>query len=205
MRINHETHSAYIVFGMDCCCVFSCWVDRKGKVSRILLLILFLVGCNKVEYKPYYQDVIVAGDSLCKATHGGIAWPKIAGIAYDCVGGRPATRLNEMPTGYRLIIFSLGRNDVNQSTTEEYDAQLEYLFSTTDSEIWCILPDMPEIQLPNDKLEEIRLVMFEHCPKTIEPKDHGYLFRAPDKIHGSPEDHHNLGMAIRSMIEAGDI
>lgn len=166
-----------------------------------LIIVLFLVSCNQVEYKPDYPDVIVVGDSLCQATHGGIAWPKIASIAHNCVGGRPATQVHEMPTGYRLIIFSLGRNDVNQSTTEEYDAQLKYLFSTTDSKIWCILPDMPDSQLPNTKIEEIRQVMIKHCPtEPIEPKDHGYLFRASDEVHGSPEDHKNLGNAIRLML-----
>lgn len=160
-----------------------------------LIILLFLVGC--VPYVPTHPNIIVVGDSLCQATHGGTAWPVVAGIAHNCVGGRAATEFHEMPTGHDTIIFSMGRNDINKSTVEEYEAQLEYLFSTTASQVLCILPDMPDSQLPNTKLEEIRQAMIRQCPTIpIEPKALGYLFRAPDLIHGSPSDHQNLGSRI---------
>ena len=174
-----------------------------------LLLITLLTACNNV-YMPTHANIIAVCDSLGEETHDPAlmpTWPEVAGIDSDCVGGRNNTELAEMPVGYDTIIYALGTNNITQTTTEEYEVQLQYHFSTTDSNIVCVLPD--QIVYDNRgmgaKASEIRQVMFDNCPKVIEPRDHGYLFRAKDGIHGIPDDHYNLGTSFGEMIAKGEL
>ena len=174
-----------------------------------LLLITLLTACNNV-YMPTHANIIVVGDSLCEETHDPAlmpTWPEVAGIVSDCAGGRNNTELAEMPVGYDTIIYALGTNNITQTTTAEYEAQLQYHFSTTGSDIVCILPDQTvyDNKGMGAKASEIRQVMIDNCPQVIEPRDHGYLFRANDGIHGTPDDHYNLGAKIGEMIEKGEI
>ena len=183
-------------------------------MKRIMIITLLLQGCivDNYNYTVTHPDIIYVGDSLCYKvfdTDTGIdrlyenedyqkTAQALTGIVSNCIPGRRATDLTELPKGYRITFLALVTNDVLRTDIDVFRAKYQELVYNNDSEIlYCVLPD--DVISGKDS-SEYRQVIEETCANTIDPTDYGVKFRAKDTVHMNELDHKLWVKAIRERI-----
>ena len=153
-----------------------------------VLLTLSLTACVPAIDVSGDSNIFVVGDSNCYEQY---SWADLAGFNRDCMWGRQTVHIGRLPKDTN-VIFALGTNDSLYGVPiETTRSQVEYLFSGTNSSITCLLPDGD-----NPVYTDVRDVLIELCPITLEPREMGFLFRHPDGIHGIQSDHDALSISI---------
>lgn len=159
----------------------------------VLLLALALSACVPTVEIERDSPVFVVGDSNCYDTN---AWPKLAGFNRDCMWGRQTLNINQLPL-VETLIFALGSNDeLHDANLSDTRAQVSHLFSTTNADIYCLLPDGG-----NPRYMDVRGVLMDLCPNVLEPREMGFLFRALDGIHGIQADHNALALSMKEYFK----
>lgn len=170
-------------------------------LTIFLSLIACLIGYFCIFISPLYfvthPEILYIGDSLCEATHDGLA-PSLTSfsrIAKDCKGGRKSIEYSALPENKKVIFYALGTNDKTTPIDVYRNDLQKKLQQSNAKKIFCILPDNKD-----DANIETRKAMVEICPTTIEPREHGYLFSAKDGIHGTAKDHARFGKWLKVFI-----
>ena len=171
--------------------------------KAIIIAALLLTGCitKEFDYSITRPDVVYIGDSLCWRvfdTDNGIKdvyereeYKRTAqaqlGMVSNCVPGRRAQDLKELPKGYRIGFLALGSNDVGKYPVEQFAANYQALVDSSDYDtLYCVLPAKSFFGV---SAKAHRDAIISICPNVIDPLEHGIGFRADDTVHMDLKDH----------------
>lgn len=172
---------------------------------------MFLVGCVPPEpyvYIPSHPEIAVVDDSK---SAGSQTWVQIAGFEQHSIAGLQSWQVHELPQGKEVIFWGVGYVDaINafddwQYTVDRYEAQVQYLFSQTSSEIICLYADIEPYLVLEAHIkawEGIQAVMLRECPMVVVYDDWGYHHSSSDGVHGTREDNQAMGKSAIEWFEA---
>jgi len=163
----------------------------------VILTAIITSGCVAPEPVITQPDAIYIGDSNCELFNDfDLSAAEQSGLPIDCKIGRRLVDIpDSLPSGYRIIFLALGTNDANSTTIQEYSSKLDLLLGSTSSEVWCVLPAVPE---PDNSRDAVRLVMMNQCANTIDPLEAGVTFS--DGIHFTQSSQALHANQIRQVI-----
>lgn len=179
---------------------------------RYLIICLLLSGCivDNYNYVIKYSDIVYVGDSLCwevydtpksfQGVYENQDYEKTAqarvGIVSNCVPGRKATDIDQLPDGYRIVWLALGTNDVRRTPIDEFRLHYQTLVYNSDAEyLFCVLPNKTVF---GHDAEPYRQVIRDTCANVVDPLDYGVRFRAKDTVHMNMLDHK---LWVKAIIE----
>lgn len=166
----------------------------------ILIICLTLMGCVP-PLPPTRSDVIMIGDSNCDADYyHQVSW-QIAGIAGDCLAGRKLIDIDYLYSDKTLVFLALGVNDASHDIPpSEYGLHLTALLSTTNADVYCILPILKQnYHIPDFSVNAYRNEMINRCTNILDPLAVGVIVTGYDGLHLTDLDQHVLAAKLKQI------